>query len=134
MVFQNNVQGRRCSSCREGYFNLDRDNEAGCLKCFCMDITDDCTSSRYYKAQITPLLNSDGTHNFQLTDRRRSRSISDGFTINAEREEITFSAFEGLQRERESLFFSLPAKFKGDKVCCLFQIQVLIHLFRSSKL
>ncbi|RUS87348.1 hypothetical protein EGW08_004890, partial [Elysia chlorotica] len=113
---KNNVQGLRCSTCRDGYFNLDRDNQEGCMKCFCMDITDRCTSSRYYKAQITPMLNSDGSHNFVLTDRRAMRSISDGFTMNAERNEITFNAFSGIQRDRESLFFKLPPKFRGDKV------------------
>ncbi|GFR94677.1 basement membrane-specific heparan sulfate proteoglycan core protein, partial [Elysia marginata] len=61
------------------------------------------------------MLNSDGSHNFILTDRRVLRSISDGFTMNAERNEITFSAFSGIQREQQSLFFNLPAKFRGDK-------------------
>ncbi|KAK3801367.1 hypothetical protein RRG08_059069 [Elysia crispata] len=113
---KNNVQGLRCSSCRDGYFNLDRDNDEGCMRCFCMDITDRCTSSRYYKSQIVPMLSPDGSHNFRLTDRRAQRSISDGFTMNAERNEITFRNFSGIQRDRESLFFNLPPKFRGDKV------------------
>lgn len=79
--------------------------------------------------QIVPMLNSDGTHNFQLTTRRLSRTISDGFTINAERNEITFSNFEGIQRLRESLFFALPPKFRGDKVwwLCLIYVHLVVH-------
>ncbi|BFZ23346.1 hypothetical protein BsWGS_26385 [Bradybaena similaris] len=113
---KNNVQGRRCSVCRDGYFNLDSENEMGCLRCFCMGVSARCSSSNYYRDEIVPMLNSDGTHNFQLTTRRLSRTISDGFTINAERNEITFSNFEGIQRPRESLFFALPPKFRGDKI------------------
>ncbi|GFO45203.1 basement membrane-specific heparan sulfate proteoglycan core protein, partial [Plakobranchus ocellatus] len=111
-----NAQGRRCSSCKDGYFNLDRENDAGCLKCFCMDITDQCTSSRYYRSSVVPILNSDGTHNFQLVNRRLSRIISDGFRIDVTRNEITFDNFLGIQTTRESLYFNLPPKFRGDKV------------------
>uniref|UniRef100_A0A0B7ATX1 Basement membrane-specific heparan sulfate proteoglycan core protein n=1 Tax=Arion vulgaris TaxID=1028688 RepID=A0A0B7ATX1_9EUPU len=113
---KNNVHGRRCSACLDGYFYLNRENEMGCLKCFCMGVTNRCSSSAYYRDEIVPMLNSDGTHNFQLTNRRLSRTISDGFTINAERNEITFNNFEGIQREQESLFFALPPKFRGDKI------------------
>ncbi|CAG5123328.1 unnamed protein product, partial [Candidula unifasciata] len=113
---KNNVQGRRCSTCREGYFNLNSENEMGCLRCFCMGVSTRCSSSNYYRDEIVPMLNSDGTHNFQLTNRRLSRTITDGFNINADRNEITFRNFGGIQREQESLFFSLPPKFRGDKI------------------
>ncbi|XP_012944719.1 basement membrane-specific heparan sulfate proteoglycan core protein [Aplysia californica] len=110
------VQGLRCSTCQEGYFYLNQDNEQGCLKCFCMGITNQCSSSNYYRDEIVPMFNSDGTHNFALTNRRLSRTISDGFTMDASRNEITFNNFEGIQREQESLFFQLPPKFRGNKV------------------
>ncbi|CAL1546871.1 unnamed protein product [Lymnaea stagnalis] len=113
---KNNVQGRRCSACKEGFFNLARDSDAGCLKCFCSGITNICTSSNYYRDEIRPLFNADGTHNFAVTNRRLSRTFTDGFTVNAERNEITFNNFEGIQIEQESLFIQLPPKFRGDKV------------------
>jgi hypothetical protein len=66
--------------------------------------------------QLRPVFNPDGTHQFSLTNRRMSRTISDGFSLDATRNEITFNNFEGIQRERESLFMQLPPKFRGDKV------------------
>ena len=66
--------------------------------------------------QVRPQFNPDGSHSFSLTDRRLSQSITDGFVMDASRNEITFNNFEGIQRERASLFLQLPAKFRGDKV------------------
>ena len=42
--------------------------------------------------------------------------ISDGFITDSTRNSVTFNNFEGVQRERESLFFQLPPKFRGDQV------------------
>ena len=42
--------------------------------------------------------------------------ISDGFSVDASRNQVTFNGFEGVQRDRESLFFQLPPKFRGDQV------------------
>ncbi|KAH9504452.1 hypothetical protein Btru_063679 [Bulinus truncatus] len=50
---ENNAQGVRCTSCRPGYFNLNRDLETGCMKCFCMNITNVCTSSNYYRDEVS---------------------------------------------------------------------------------
>lgn len=66
--------------------------------------------------QINPNFSGADTHNFVLTNRRLSNSITDGFVINTDRNEILFNQFTGIQRERESLFFSLPPKFRGNKV------------------
>ncbi|KAK6966048.1 basement membrane-specific heparan sulfate proteoglycan core protein, partial [Biomphalaria glabrata] len=113
---KNNVEGRNCSTCRTGYFNLNKDLDMGCLKCFCMGITNICTSSYYYREEITPVLDADGSHNFALVNGRLSRTVTDGFSVNAARNEITFNNFEGSQREQDSLYFNLPPKFRGDKV------------------
>ena len=53
MCFQTFVQGRRCGSCQEGYFYLDESNQQGCLACFCMGITTDCTSSSYSRDTVS---------------------------------------------------------------------------------
>lgn len=71
------------------------------------------------------MLNPDGTHNFALTNRRMSRVITDGFSMNAEENEITFDNFYGIQRERESLYIQLPPKFRGDKVRLVSHIQTI---------
>ncbi|XP_067659130.1 basement membrane-specific heparan sulfate proteoglycan core protein-like isoform X2 [Haliotis asinina] len=110
------VQGQKCNTCVAGYFYLDESNPQGCLSCFCMGVTNQCTSSGYYRDVIRPQFNADGTHNFGLTNRRLSRMIKDGFEVDASQDQITFKGFDGIQRERESLFFQLPPRFRGNKV------------------
>lgn len=45
LFFRN--QGRQCTECKQGYYNLDQNNPDGCSKCFCFNRTTDCTSSDY---------------------------------------------------------------------------------------
>nr|XP_022341960.1 basement membrane-specific heparan sulfate proteoglycan core protein-like isoform X4 [Crassostrea virginica] len=111
-----NVRGQRCSFCKEGYFHLSEENSQGCLSCWCSGVGTQCSSSAFYKDRIYPNLSGPDTHNFVLTNRRLSNSITDGFDVNTDRNEIIFNQFTGIQRERESLFFSLPPKFRGNKV------------------
>ncbi|XP_052760298.1 basement membrane-specific heparan sulfate proteoglycan core protein-like isoform X2 [Mya arenaria] len=110
------VQGRRCARCREDHFYLDANNPQGCLTCFCSGITNQCTSSSYYRDSLRPIIGTDGSHNFVLVNRRMNNLISDGFIVDSSRNSVTYNRFEGVQQERESLFFQLPAKFRGDRV------------------
>ena len=70
----------------------------------------------YVTLQIRPVYSEDGSHNFALTTRRLSDTITDGFVINAGTKEITFNRFADIQRDRQSLFWQLPPKFRGDQV------------------
>ncbi|KAK2193775.1 hypothetical protein NP493_5g02050 [Ridgeia piscesae] len=110
------TEGKECGQCKAGYFYLERDNPQGCRSCYCMGITNQCVSSRYYRDQIRPVYSEDGSHNFALTTRRLSDTITDGFVINAGTKEITFNRFADIQRDRQSLFWQLPPKFRGDQV------------------
>ncbi|XP_069115040.1 basement membrane-specific heparan sulfate proteoglycan core protein-like isoform X2 [Argopecten irradians] len=110
------VQGLRCNSCKDNYFHLSDDNSQGCLSCWCSGITSQCSSSNYYRNEIRPQLSSDGSHNFVLTNRRLNNIIDDGFDVDVTRREIAFGQFQGIQREQESLFFSLPPKYRGNQI------------------
>ncbi|XP_076086554.1 basement membrane-specific heparan sulfate proteoglycan core protein-like isoform X4 [Mytilus galloprovincialis] len=110
------VRGLRCSSCKDGYFYLDQSNQQGCLACWCNGLTNQCSSSSYYRDELRPQLGSDGSHNFALTNRRLSNTITDGFELDVTRREVKFARLDSVQKERESLYFSLPPKFRGNKV------------------
>ena len=58
----------------------------------------------------------DTTHNFYLTTRRLVEQITDGFTVNGATNEVTFENFGDIQQERQSLYFALPPRFRGDQV------------------
>lgn len=49
---QNNVVGRLCNECADGSFHLSKQNPDGCLKCFCMGVSRQCSSSSWSRAQV----------------------------------------------------------------------------------
>lgn len=52
-IFQNNVNGEQCEVCKDGNFDLQESNEAGCTKCFCFGKTTRCGSANLYWSQVT---------------------------------------------------------------------------------
>lgn len=44
-VFQANVQGSTCNRCKDGFYNLDRNNPVGCTECYCFGLSFSCQSS-----------------------------------------------------------------------------------------
>lgn len=44
-----NVEGSTCSICKQGMFHLSPSNKDGCLSCFCMGVTQQCSSSNHYR-------------------------------------------------------------------------------------
>ncbi|BET02654.1 LamB [Nesidiocoris tenuis] len=105
-----NVEGDNCGRCRRGTFHLSADNEMGCGKCFCSEVTSDCQSSSLYMEQVpAPIL--DDNHGFTLSDGSAT-VIRDGFNPNFAMSELGYRM--GWRQER--LFWSLPSRLTGDKV------------------
>lgn len=48
---QNNVAGALCNECKAGFFHLSQGNPEGCLQCFCMGVTRQCSSSSWSRDQ-----------------------------------------------------------------------------------
>lgn len=114
-----NVRGRNCNRCKEGYFNLEAKNPEGCLPCFCFGVTQQCSSSSYYRDQIHMRLEDTSDlydHNFQLTNRYRARTITDGIIPNSAQNEVSYSLFSQSAENIETLYWSLPAIFLGNKL------------------
>ncbi|XP_039364874.1 basement membrane-specific heparan sulfate proteoglycan core protein isoform X5 [Mauremys reevesii] len=110
------VEGPSCSSCRANHFHLSAENHEGCLPCFCMGVTQQCTSSSYYRGLVTsPFLPGD-FQNFALVNRQHSTRIMTGFAVelSAEGPQLSFGRFG--QLGQESYYWQLPEPYQGDKV------------------
>uniref|UniRef100_A0A452GNE6 Uncharacterized protein n=1 Tax=Gopherus agassizii TaxID=38772 RepID=A0A452GNE6_9SAUR len=110
------VEGPSCSSCRANHFHLSTENREGCLPCFCMGVTQQCTSSSYYRGLVTsPFLPGD-FQNFALVNRQHSTRIVTGFAVelSAEGPQLSFGRFG--QLGQESYYWQLPEPYQGDKV------------------
>ncbi|KAI1897142.1 hypothetical protein AGOR_G00080140 [Albula goreensis] len=110
------VQGPSCSQCKPGHFHLSSENRDGCLSCFCMGITQQCTSSNYYRDVVSSVFAPGNFQNFALVNRQRTNRITSGFTVEVSTDgtQLSFSNFGNL--EQEAHYWQLPDAFKGDKV------------------
>ncbi|XP_065577471.1 laminin subunit alpha lam-3-like isoform X2 [Artemia franciscana] len=50
-----NVEGERCDRCKSGFFNLEARNPNGCTKCFCSNLSKECSSSGSALRKISSL-------------------------------------------------------------------------------
>ncbi|XP_040085468.1 basement membrane-specific heparan sulfate proteoglycan core protein isoform X3 [Oryx dammah] len=108
---KNNVVGRLCNECVAGSFHLSARNPDGCLKCFCMGVSRQCTSSSWRRAQV--LGASEEPTQFSLTNPTGTHNASEGISSPSPGE-LVFSSFHSLPPG--PYFWSLPPRFLGDKV------------------
>ncbi|XP_053776217.1 basement membrane-specific heparan sulfate proteoglycan core protein isoform X1 [Desmodus rotundus] len=108
---KNNVVGRLCNECVAGSFHLSAHNPDGCLKCFCMGVSRQCTSSSWSRAQV--LGASETPLEFSLINAASTHTTSMGISSPAPGE-LVFSSFHSLLSG--PYFWVLPSRFLGDKV------------------
>ncbi|XP_053308483.1 basement membrane-specific heparan sulfate proteoglycan core protein [Spea bombifrons] len=109
------VESPSCSTCRPNHFYLSADNPEGCLPCFCMGVTQTCTSSRYHRELITSPFLPGNFQNFALVNRQHSTRISTGFTVemSSHGPQLSYDQFD--QLGQETYFWQLPEGYQGDK-------------------
>ncbi|XP_041859531.1 basement membrane-specific heparan sulfate proteoglycan core protein isoform X3 [Melanotaenia boesemani] len=110
------VEGPSCSTCKPGAFNLQQRNKDGCTSCFCMGVTQQCSSSTYYRDTVSSVFTPGNFQGFALVNRQRTNRISTGFTVEVSTEgtQLSYSNFDNLGQETH--FWQLPGVYQGDKV------------------
>uniref|UniRef100_A0A3P8QUC0 Heparan sulfate proteoglycan 2 n=1 Tax=Astatotilapia calliptera TaxID=8154 RepID=A0A3P8QUC0_ASTCA len=111
-----NVEGQYCSTCKTGAFHLSQENKDGCLSCFCMGVTQQCSSSTYYRDLVSSVFSPGNFQGFALVNRQRTSRISTGFTVEISNEgtQLSYSNFDYLGQEPH--YWQLPGVYQGDKV------------------
>ncbi|XP_069467045.1 basement membrane-specific heparan sulfate proteoglycan core protein isoform X3 [Ambystoma mexicanum] len=108
-----NVEGTLCDVCKNGAFFLSERNPDGCLKCFCMGVSKQCASSFWNRDQVRAAYDSSESSLFTLANIANTRTVSEGIGVRGQ-SELTFGAFAAIPRD--TYFWVLPERFKGDKV------------------
>ncbi|XP_070304093.1 basement membrane-specific heparan sulfate proteoglycan core protein isoform X11 [Salvelinus sp. IW2-2015] len=116
-----NVEGPACSNCKQGTFHLSTDNKDGCLSCFCMGVTQQCSSSSHYRDQVSSVFAPGNFQGFALVNRQRTNRISTGFTVEVSTDgtQLSYSNFDYLGQEPH--YWQLPGAFQGDKYALVYQ-------------
>ncbi|XP_036802896.1 basement membrane-specific heparan sulfate proteoglycan core protein isoform X15 [Oncorhynchus mykiss] len=111
-----NVEGPDCSNCKQGTFHLSTDNKDGCLSCFCMGVTQQCSSSSHDRDQVSSVFAPGNFQGFALVNRQRTVRISTGFTVEVSTDgtQLSYSNFDYLGQG--PLYWRLLGAFQGDKV------------------
>ncbi|XP_068097689.1 basement membrane-specific heparan sulfate proteoglycan core protein isoform X2 [Hyperolius riggenbachi] len=128
------VEGLACNTCRPNHFYLSSDNPEGCLPCFCMGVTQQCTSSRYHRELITSPFLPGNFQNFGLVNRQRSTRITSGFTVemSVQGPQLSYRQFD--QLGQESFYWQLPESYQGDKQEMYFARMRRAHKLNDSSL
>uniref|UniRef100_A0AAZ3REC8 Basement membrane-specific heparan sulfate proteoglycan core protein n=1 Tax=Oncorhynchus tshawytscha TaxID=74940 RepID=A0AAZ3REC8_ONCTS len=110
-----NVEGPDCSNCKQGTFHLSTDNKDGCLSCFCMGVTQQCSSSSHDRDQVSSVFTPGNFQGFALVNRQLTNRISTGFTVEVSTDgtQLSYSNFDYLGQEPH--YWQLPEAFQGDK-------------------
>ncbi|KAG5900605.1 hypothetical protein JTB14_017460 [Gonioctena quinquepunctata] len=108
---KNLVDGPTCNQCKDDSFYLNRRNQFGCIACFCMGVSSQCSSSNWYRTQINHrfLSNAQG---FQLIEDRNRNVSSDRIVFSPERERISYSELT----PSVAYYWSLPSRYLGNKL------------------
>uniref|UniRef100_A0A665UZU7 Heparan sulfate proteoglycan 2 n=1 Tax=Echeneis naucrates TaxID=173247 RepID=A0A665UZU7_ECHNA len=111
-----NVEGPSCSTCKSGTFHLSKTNKDGCTSCFCMGITQQCSSSTYYRDVVSSTFSPGNFQGFALVNRQRTKRITTGFTVELSTQgtQLSYSNFDYLGQE--PYYWQLPGVYQGDKV------------------
>uniref|UniRef100_A0ABM5EK41 Basement membrane-specific heparan sulfate proteoglycan core protein isoform X2 n=1 Tax=Pogona vitticeps TaxID=103695 RepID=A0ABM5EK41_9SAUR len=110
-----NVEGPTCGSCRPHHFHLSAENPEGCLPCFCMGVTQQCTSSSYHRHVVATAFLPGNFQGFALVNRQRSLRIQTGFMVEMSPEgpQLSYGLFG--QPGQDPYYWQLPDVYLGDK-------------------
>ncbi|XP_029282809.1 basement membrane-specific heparan sulfate proteoglycan core protein, partial [Cottoperca gobio] len=106
---KNNVAGDLCDECKAGFFHLSERPE-GCLQCFCMGVTKQCSSSTWSRDQVRGGVSG---QLFSLSNSGSTKTISEGISQRGS-SEVVFRSFSSVPRD--IYYWLLPDSFRGDKV------------------
>ncbi|XP_050953195.1 basement membrane-specific heparan sulfate proteoglycan core protein isoform X16 [Labeo rohita] len=111
-----NVEGSTCSTCKQGTFYLSPANKDGCLSCFCMGVTQQCSSSRHYRDVVSTTFAPGNYQGFALVNRQRTNRIDSGFSVELSTDgtQLSYTNFNYLGQEPH--YWQLPNAYQGDKV------------------
>uniref|UniRef100_W4VRB4 Putative heparan sulfate proteoglycan 2 n=1 Tax=Corethrella appendiculata TaxID=1370023 RepID=W4VRB4_9DIPT len=102
------VEGPNCDRCSSGAFYLGAN---GCIDCFCMGVSRECSSSSWYRDTVRAQFTGSRS-DFQLVSGHDSPSLVSN-ELSVEYREVVYRNFG---TSDETFYWSLPPSFLGNKI------------------
>jgi hypothetical protein len=99
-----NVVGARCDQCSQSTFHLNA--RSGCISCFCMGVTSDCSSTTYYRDTIQASFATPQTDFALVSGYEDAIPVAD--RLRVENREVAYRNFES---NDETYYWSLPPRY-----------------------
>ncbi|XP_023290722.1 basement membrane-specific heparan sulfate proteoglycan core protein [Orussus abietinus] len=107
--------GLTCDKCKPNTFHLASNNQFRCISCFCMGVTNKCSSSNWYRNEIrVSFINS--IRDFSLVESSSdSEPIVHGIHLDTVGREIVYNDFPN-RGKNDVYYWQLPSIFLGDHI------------------
>nr|XP_034979554.1 laminin subunit gamma-2 [Zootoca vivipara] len=99
------VEGERCGSCKQGYYNLDAGNPEGCSRCFCHGHSTTCSSAENYSIRKITSTFEQGDEGWQAQGNGSPLQLQ----WSSHYKEVYVAA-----RRPDPIYFMAPARFLGN--------------------
>lgn len=125
-----NVDGLQCQNCKLGYFDLQLENEQGCLPCFCYGHSSSCSSTPAYTATTIESSFLQDNENWRATLKSNNlRSVTNIGYYNPQQYSFSFNNSSKVELQtdlnnelvyvrsegNEYIYFEAPESFLGDQ-------------------
>ncbi|XP_052124491.1 basement membrane-specific heparan sulfate proteoglycan core protein isoform X6 [Frankliniella occidentalis] len=116
-VCKANVTGPYCDKCKASTFHLDTKNQFGCVDCFCMGVSRQCSSSNWFRQQVVAQFTRD-TQDFKIVEAlKQDEPITSGIRLNPNSRELIYQDFSRRSSDVHNVhYWKLPARFLGNKI------------------
>ncbi|XP_072390119.1 basement membrane-specific heparan sulfate proteoglycan core protein isoform X28 [Diabrotica undecimpunctata] len=109
---KNLVTGPTCNQCKANSFHLSTQNQFGCVSCFCMGVSSQCSSSNWYREQVSSIFVSSQQNFLIVGNSDRETPITQGIRLDSQSRQISYSGF----RSSDVYYWSLPSRYLGNKL------------------
>lgn len=104
------VTGLKCDQCTVGSFFLNP--RGGCISCFCMGVTEQCSSTNWFRDSVKSTIGNNHDANIALVEGHDDpREMTEALLV--ENREVIYRNFG---TSEETFYWSLPSSFLGNKI------------------
>lgn len=113
-ICKEHVIGSRCDQCAPNSFLLNYNSPTGCIDCFCMGVSTQCSSSTYYRDNVRLSFENQRSDPLAVVSGYEQPEPVRSDLVSIYSNEVQLRGISN--SDNEVFYWSLPQRFLGDKV------------------